>query len=88
MIGVQGPSTVKLYPNPTHDRFVIDLFSNESKEVLIGLFDRSGRLVRQQKVYALAGRNTIPWDLDNFAPGIYFLSFEGLGLRNIKIVKE
>jgi len=86
--GASAVSSARVYPNPVHDQFVLELSGKAAKEVRIGLYDASGHLLQQKEWYCQIGKNTISWDLSGYGAGIYYLSIPDSGVKNIKIVKE
>jgi len=81
-------AAAKVYPNPAHDLFTIDISSPGTQQMRISLFDQSGHLMQQKDIYCQTGKNTISWDMGKFSAGVYYLSFDNGSLKNIKIVKE
>jgi Secretion system C-terminal sorting domain len=80
--------SIKVYPNPAQNSCTIQFNSQQKTVVTIQLYDQSGRLLEQKKISCMAGTNNIPWNLHPYAAGIYYLSFDKPGLKNIKISKE
>lgn len=71
-------ASTKAYPNPFQSKTTISYTLPESGEVIINLYDNSGRLIRNL-LFApqYAGENKIEWDGTNNAgvplrPGVYF----------------
>jgi hypothetical protein len=81
-------SMARAYPNPTANRFTVELFSKETRKITIQLYDEAGQLLRQKEVNCVAGSNTLQWDIGNYPSGIYYLSFKNHPTKNIKIIKE
>lgn len=81
-------TTIQVYPNPSRDKFRIELFSDQEKDAVISLYDQSGRLLQQKKMHCRTGMNSISWDLGNYGGGVYYIVFKNPHLETIKIIKE
>lgn len=79
---------VQLFPNPTPGNFTVLLNSAEAKEAAINLYDQLGRLLERKRIQCRAGVNNIRWNIEQYARGTYYLSFENLDLKTVKIVKD
>jgi hypothetical protein len=80
--------SMQLYPNPSHDQFILAFHSEKGGEQVFGLYDQLGRLLEQRIVPAMAGANTISWDTGKYAAGVYYLSAGGPNGKTVKIVKQ
>ncbi|MFO7723126.1 MAG: T9SS type A sorting domain-containing protein [Bacteroidales bacterium] len=77
---IQGPFTVTVYPNPSSDRFTIQLSAQTEGEVGYSLFDISGKLVAfVENGITAQGQWSIQQPVDALAPGVYYcqVRFEG-----------
>jgi hypothetical protein len=81
-------TTMQVYPNPLHEQFILALRSNSAKEYSINLYDQFGHLLQTKKVSCSSGMNQIPWSVNQYAAGIYYLVCENGGLQAIKLIKE
>ncbi len=79
---------IKVYPNPVHNDFTIDLFTETPGPVQINLYDQAGHLLQQKKIHCSAGANSIAWDVSGYAAGVYYIAFEKRGVKNIRIIKK
>jgi hypothetical protein len=61
-----------VYPNPADQSFFINLFSNNSSEVDVQIFDSFGRLV-YQKGLLFAGDHKMEIYSATWAPGVYVI---------------
>jgi hypothetical protein len=87
---IQGdkPSAFEIasvYPNPSRGQVTVLLNAPENKSVTIRLIDLAGRTLQTKQINALAGNNSIPFDISNLAKGQYLIS---VGEKSVKIVKE
>jgi hypothetical protein len=80
--------SIQLYPNPSNDLFIVAFNSEKGGEQVFSLYDEMGQLLEQRIVTAMAGANTISWNIGKYAAGVYFLSVGGLPGKTIKIVKQ
>ncbi len=80
-----GPSTLSLnpakdemplsvYPNPTSDFLNINITQEWGSDVILSMFDLSGRKVYQQREN---GQEVIRFSTGDFAPGVYSILVEG-----------
>jgi hypothetical protein len=81
-------TSMQVYPNPSHDQFILALFSGSGKEYTIGLYNQFGHLLQAKKVQCHAGMNQINWNLSEYAAGVYYLVFAQQGMQNIKLIKK
>lgn len=81
-------NSVQLFPNPTPGQFTVLLNSVEEKQAALTLYDQLGRLLERKRITARAGTNTITWNIGKYANGTYYLSFENLDFKTVKIVKD
>lgn len=88
LAGSSARVNVQVYPNPVRNIFRLKLYSNEEKMGVISLYDQAGHLLEQKKIHCRTGINNIPWDLGNYAAGMYYLVFETMGQKRIKIIKQ
>ncbi|HEV8285162.1 MAG TPA: T9SS type A sorting domain-containing protein [Chitinophagaceae bacterium] len=81
-------TSIRVYPNPSYNKFRVDLFTKTAKPVQIDLYDQSGHLLQRKEIYCTAGTGSTLWDMSRYAAGVYFIKIENLGLKNIKIIKQ
>lgn len=80
-------SAAQIYPNPATDNFTIEITSAEETDIVLNLYDLSGRLLQQKKTICRAGVNQIKWSFGNFAPGIYHVTADNPGIKKLFIIK-
>jgi hypothetical protein len=83
-----GNPSVRLYPNPTVDRFTVTLYSTKEKSEVIQLYDPQGRMLEQKTWLCLPGANSLQWQIGKYSAGTYVLRFGNPALRNLQIVKQ
>jgi hypothetical protein len=87
-----GPSgsipSLKIYPNPAHDAFALQMISKEEGNGVMYLYSQSGNLLEEKTANWQAGVNTIGWNISKYATGIYYLSIGGPIRSVIKIVRQ
>ncbi len=83
-----GKTALQLFPNPAQDQFTMMLNVTEEKQAVVNLYDQSGRLMESKRVNCRTGINTIIWDIRKFSNGSYYVSFENLDLKMVKVVKQ
>ncbi len=72
-------SWVKIYPNPTTEKFIVEL--NERKSFDLSLFDMTGRKIVHQK---FIDRLFVEVQSTGIIPGIYILQIDANGKRSTK----
>ncbi|HZE86531.1 MAG TPA: T9SS type A sorting domain-containing protein [Puia sp.] len=77
----------QVYPNPSRNSFNVELMSNDRRDLMMTLIDLSGTVLQQKKMRCYEGRNLISWDMNSYEAGAYFIVFENLDLKMLKIVK-
>jgi PKD repeat protein len=73
-IGVEeasGISEFSMYPNPVHDKLVMDLTLIEHREMNIEFFDGLGQVVMSEQNELVAGSNKLEFNLGHLAQGVY-----------------
>jgi hypothetical protein len=83
-----GKTSVSLFPNPTPGQFTVLLNSTVDKRAVLNLYDQLGRLLERKQIQCRAGVNNVTWNIARYANGTYYLSFENIDLKTVKIVKE
>jgi plastocyanin len=66
---------ISLFPNPVRSTGVIQYHSDSKNLSLIRIFDLTGKIIYEQKSESAALDQSIPVDLSELTPGIYFASF-------------
>lgn len=80
--------TAEAYPNPSQDAFQLKLTSSREKDAVIGLYDGAGRLLEVKRVHCLAGTTLAGWGMARYAPGVYYLRFQGLIATDLKLIHQ
>jgi len=62
-----------LWPNPVHDKVVINIVTSSASQATIKIFDSRGALVKLQKSTVFAGSNQVTIDTRSLPNGIYLL---------------
>jgi hypothetical protein len=79
-------SSIKVYPNPTQDKLIVDLSQLQEQNITICITDLQGKLIHNQK--ALLKTESI--DFSKYATGVYLLQLNqpnGL-VQSYRIVKQ
>jgi subtilisin-like proprotein convertase family protein len=91
-IGVQEASGIEgfnMYPNPAHNRLVMDMSLNENRKIDIQFFDQLGQIVLNQRNDLKVGANTINFDLSSLAQGVYSIRIaDDQYTQVVKLVKR
>jgi len=78
------------YPNPTSSNLSVEISNAPDQEIRLALFDVLGQKVTSTAgIAGFSGKVTMTVDMNNCAPGNYFLRITGEEnfVKNIKIVK-
>ncbi|MEM1359411.1 MAG: T9SS type A sorting domain-containing protein, partial [Bacteroidota bacterium] len=70
---------LSVYPNPVKQFVSVQATGNWSGNTEARLFNTRGQLLSQ---YTLTGSGSYQWDLGVLPAGVYYLRFEGLGVRH------
>ena len=73
----QTPSRIKIYPNPSKGKFVIENVFEENEMINIQVYDVFGKLISKETVSS--NQSTIELNLANIESGWYFISLEQSG---------
>ncbi len=65
---------VSVQPVPVKENLMLQLNSNTSDEVVVQIFDLSGKLMTEQKTKVQSGLNQISMDVNQLAAGAYLIS--------------
>jgi hypothetical protein len=75
-------------PDPAHDHLNV-ILNNEQKNVVINVFNGSGKIVIQKEVAGASKRITVRIDISKLSPGVYYLQVPGTKNANSKkFIKE
>jgi len=69
-------TSVNTYPNPSEGKFNIEFTNSSNKEVLLRIYDLSGRLVLSENSKTAKGKNIIKIDAAEISPGVYILNMK------------
>ena len=74
---VQVLEKSKVYPNPAHDVFTLELELQKRTYLNIFMMDAQGRILRNlYRGYAHGGLNRLAFNKDHLSPGVYFLTIQ------------
>jgi hypothetical protein len=65
--------SVKVYPNPASDRFILDMNLASTEQVNVELVNSLGQVVFSQNEGTVSGARKLNVDLSNMADGLYFV---------------
>ena len=71
--------SISISPNPTSGEFSISMFSSQFETITLNIIDLNGKILRSSEVDITLGKNSIPMDITQFAPGIYTTEIIYLG---------
>ncbi len=76
---LSGPEVItnkeeyRIYPNPASDIVTVDFISTINKTINVSVYDLTGRLVLEEKLYAKEGANKQALNLSSLSKGIYLI---------------
>ena len=68
--------SMQVYPNPTHDKFIVELNNIAFKKIAMKLISADGRVITNKIANSPSGIYHEEFSLQNFAAGIYFLELQ------------
>jgi phosphatidylinositol-3-phosphatase len=71
-------NSLKIWPVPASEELTVSINSGNCDAASINLADQLGRTIIKAEINIIAGENQFRMDTKNVAPGIYFLSINGL----------
>jgi hypothetical protein len=80
---------VEAYPNPASDFMSVSVRMNMADNVTFRVMDLTGRVLSNETINTNGDNFNYVLNLNNYKTGIYLLSVEGNGARQVlKIVKQ
>ncbi len=67
---------IQVYPNPTHDKFIVNLNSKSFKKLSMRIMSVDGRLVEAKVVSSPSGNYHEEFSLQKYSAGVYFLELQ------------
>jgi len=80
---VDHKSIVMLYPNPAHDKLNLTISTNKPGRLQARIIDNAGRVLQQQTITFVPG-NSLSFDINKLAAGVYYLELKGETLNERK----
>jgi hypothetical protein len=71
--------SISISPNPTNGEFSISMVSSQFETIKLNIIDLNGQLVWSNDVDITFGKNSVPMNISQFAPGIYTAEIRYLG---------
>ncbi|HZG01409.1 MAG TPA: PKD domain-containing protein [Chitinophagales bacterium] len=78
--GIEVP-TVAMFPNPAGH--VVRIKNNRAENLNCSIVDATGRTIK--RIDLMSGENVIP--INEFASGVYFVTFDATGVSPLKLIK-
>jgi len=83
------PLSATLYPNPSFEQSYLQILAETSGEILLEISDLNGRVLSKKNESILPGENCIQLNVQDFIPGIYFVTITIDGYaQTLKFCKE
>lgn len=76
---------IKISPNPTNGKFIINYFADKAEEIDIKIYSMNGKLIYTQNIFVTLGENIFPIRMNNnnFSNGEYILKISNNDDLNI-----
>jgi hypothetical protein len=81
-------TALQIYPNPSHDMFMLQIVSEKEGNGVAQLYDLSGHLLEEKVLYWQAGVTTVNWNISKYAAGAYYLSIRNLVSGTTNVIKQ
>ncbi|MEO6541810.1 MAG: T9SS type A sorting domain-containing protein, partial [Ferruginibacter sp.] len=82
---------LNIWPNPFHEKVLINISVNHGSQAVIKVFDNKGSLIKIQKAGLLPGSNQLTVDMINLPDGMYQFAIEwdnGQNKKTTKVIKQ
>jgi hypothetical protein len=82
---------LQVYPNPSEGKVYLNLNSTSGKQILVQVFDLTGKAVRSFSASTQVGTNQLEVNLSDTAKGLYLIKVStesGSWSKTVKVVKE
>jgi len=77
-------SALSLYPNPTSQKFTINLGDNSSDNIDVSIVNSLGQLLQQYDQSVFNGSSQASFNVSSFASGLYFITIKSDGITTTK----
>lgn len=64
---------LNIYPNPVQNKVAVDFYAEANQAASVNIYNAMGQKVNQQNIQTLEGSNTVSFDLNNQANGMYIM---------------
>lgn len=81
----KGIKSLTIYPNPSKGFTKVLFYSNYNLEAAIQLSDSYGNPLKQERIQAQQGLNTVQLNLSQLPKGMYFVTIQMRGETTVKI---
>ncbi|MDX1906450.1 MAG: T9SS type A sorting domain-containing protein [Bacteroidia bacterium] len=83
---------VSFFPNPVSDQGQLRISADKTTSATVRVLTLAGQLISTQEVALLAGENTVDYQTDTWAPGVYLVEVRRQGAGavpvSLKIIKQ
>ncbi|MBK9413325.1 MAG: CotH kinase family protein [Bacteroidetes bacterium] len=69
-------NSLSVYPNPTHDKFVLELNKNSIKKLSVKISSSDGKLVNREILSSPSGAYKHEFSMQGYSAGIYFVELQ------------
>ncbi|MBX9851617.1 MAG: T9SS type A sorting domain-containing protein [Cytophagaceae bacterium] len=87
---IKTSSGIKVYPNPTKDKLLINTDLSKETAVEITIYNQSGKILEEIPVSIVPGNSDTEIDISSYTPGTYIIkiNFEQNRFDSLKIIKQ
>jgi len=80
---------ISAYPNPTDGPVILDINSNTERDIIVEIYDVTGRLMQAEHFTIYLGRNRLNLSLSRFSAGTYHLTIvSDDSFEMMKVIKQ
>jgi len=82
-------NNLRIFPNPSHNELVISLITNDSKDVKIGIYTITGKLITELiDIEFVTGNQDFRINTEEYPSGVYYIVVESEGeMKPVKFLK-
>lgn len=73
---IEGLNAFGVYPNPNNGDFNVEISVAQTSDVLLKVRDAQGRVVAEQTLNGIQGKQVMPFNMPNLASGVYAVELQ------------
>jgi hypothetical protein len=76
--------SLDIFPNPTVENLTLMLNAEESKDLMVNIYNQNGQSVLSENIVTQNGENRFNFEVANYATGVYFVEVTDGQFRTAK----